>query len=794
MLKNENENIAYSLELQLPEHLSIIPIRFRPVFPGMVTPLMISAGSLSTAVEQILKKSNFLGLLLQKDDSRKGFDIKNLYRIGSAVKVVKKIALPEGGLHLLVNTITRFTLQKLLQEKPYPLAQVQYSFDQEKYTRNKKLLALTRTVLAEAKELSNESHHFTEEMKLTLANVEEPGKIADFVCSMLNLEKQEYQDILETFDIEERLQKTLVFMSREFELLSLQKKIQGQIHDRMDSHQKEFYLREQLKAIRNELDGSSREKDAEFYFKKLEALELPAEAKEKTEEEIRKLEYLDVHSNEYSITRNFLDIVLDLPWKKEEFVAIDIPKARRILNKNHFGLEDVKDRIIEHLAIRQLRAQDSGSIICLVGPPGVGKTSLGRSIAKAMGRKFFRFSLGGMRDEAEIKGHRKTYVGAMPGKIIQALRTVKKNNAVIMLDEIDKLGVSFQGDPASALLEVLDPEQNALFRDHYLDIPYDLSQINFITTANTLDNIPEPLLDRMEVIRLSGYILQEKVQIAKRFIIPRNREDAGLTSKNAPQLTNQTLRFLIDGYSREAGVRSLEREIKKIFRKAAAALVEKKEFPQPLDENALQTILGKPRFSSQSERDIEYPGCALGLAYTSLGGTTLIIECKLVPGRERFRITGSLGKVMQESAEIAFSFVKSCVNNAFFHRKEIHIHIPDGATPKDGPSAGITLATALFSLYYNAIPKTGFAMTGELRLSGEVLPIGGLKEKTIAAKRIGIKKIIFPHENLKDWEELPAILKRGMKIYPVKHYSEVHKLMFVRELPALVKRNENEKK
>lgn len=793
MLKNENENAAYSLELQLPEHLSIIPIRFRPVFPGMVTPLMISAGSLSSAVEQILKKSNFLGLLLQKDDSRKGFDVKNLYRVGSAVKVVKKITLPEGGLHLLVNTITRFHFQKLLQEKPYPLAQVEYTFDQEKYSRNKNLLALTRTVLAQAKELSNESHHFTEEMKLTLANVEEPGKIADFVCSMLNLEKHEYQDILETFDIEERLQKTLIFMSREFELLSLQKKIQGQIHNRMDNHQKEFYLREQLKAIRDELDGSGREKDSEFYFKKLSALELPAEAKEKTEEEIKKLEYLDIHSSEYSITRNFLDIVFDLPWKREQFVEINIQKARRVLNKNHFGLQDVKDRIIEHLAIRQLRSKDSGSIICLVGPPGVGKTSLGRSIAKAMGREFFRFSLGGMRDEAEIKGHRKTYIGAMPGKIIQALRTVKKRNAVIMLDEIDKLGISFQGDPASALLEVLDPEQNVHFRDHYLDMPYDLSQINFITTANTLDNIPAPLLDRMEVIKLSGYILQEKMQIAKKFIIPRNIEASGLTSKNAPKLTNNALKFLIDGYSREAGVRSLEREIKKFFRKAAAAVVEEKEFPQQVDENTLQEILGKPRFSSKSERDIEYPGCALGLAYTSMGGATLIIECKVIAGRERFRITGSLGKVMQESAEIAFSFVKSCVNNDFFHRKQVHIHIPDGATPKDGPSAGVTLTTALFSLFYNRVPKTGFAMTGELRLSGEVLPIGGLKEKTIAAKRIGIKKIIFPHENLNDWEELPSILKQGIKIYPVKHYSEIHKLLFGTELPSITAKNENEK-
>lgn len=812
MSSKENENAAYALENHMPRHLPIIPIRFRPVFPGMVTPLMISSGSLSNAVEHILRKTTFLGLLLQKDDARKGFEAKNLYSIGSTVKVVKKIALPEGGLHLLVNTLTRFRLQKVIRQKPYPLAEVEYYDDPESPSinndTNKELLALTRAVLASAKELSQQSPLFTEEMKLTLANVEEPGKIADFVCSMLNLEKQEYQEILETFDIKKRLEKTLVFMSREVELLKLQQKIQGQIHDRLDNQQKEFYLREQLKAIRDELghgEGQNKEKDAEFYRKKLETANLPAEAHNKAEEEIDKLEYIDIHSSEYSLTRNYLDTVFDLPWDVPAFTDINIINARKILNQEHFALDDVKNRIIEHLAVRQLKQQDSGSILCLVGPPGVGKTSLGRSIAKAMQRKFFRFSLGGMRDEAEIKGHRKTYVGAMPGKIIQAVRAVKENNAVLMLDEIDKLGSSFQGDPASALLEVLDKEQNRQFRDHYLDMPYDLSHINFITTANTTDSIPLPLLDRMEVIRLSGYILPEKMQIAKKFIIPRAQKEAGLINKkNAPSIENNALKLLIDGYSREAGVRSLQREIEKIYRHAAAAQVEKKGFPDRIDEQELIKILGKPRFSSQSERDIEYPGCALGLAYTSLGGATLIIECKMLEGRERFRITGSLGKVMKESAEIAFSFVKSSLampepkstidvtktkagvkvaqtkkaRAAAFHRKEVHIHIPDGATPKDGPSAGVTLATALFSLYYNTPPKKGFAMTGELRLTGEILPIGGLKEKLIAARRIGIKNIIFPKDNEKDWQELPAVLKKGIKAYPCEHYCQIHNILF----------------
>ncbi len=774
-----SEQVIVTVDQLLPESLHIIPIRYRPVFPGMVTPLVISEGDLSQYVEQILKKTTFLGLLLQKDDMIEEIRIKNLYTVGTACKVIKKINMPEGGIHLLVNTLSRFSVREYLQNKKRPIASVSYHRD-EYNPKDKETKALTRAVLIKAKEISQHNPLFTEEMKLTLVNVEEPGKISDFVCSILNLQKEDYQTILRTFDIKKRLQLALQLLTREVELIKLQNKIQGEVEDKIDHQQKDYYLREQLKAIREELGiGGAKEKDAEYYMKKIEAIDLPLEAKEKALEEVARFDYVDAHSSEYGVIRNYLDTVLELPWKTPEYKDIHLDKAHRILERDHFGLEDIKKRIIEHLAVHKFRKNEKGTILCFVGPPGVGKTSLGKSIAKAMGKKFFRFSLGGMRDEAEIKGHRRTYVGAMPGKVVQALKVVKSKDPVLMLDEIDKLGVSFQGDPASALLEVLDPEQNKDFRDHFLDLPFDLSYVTFITTANTLDTIPSPLLDRMEIIRLAGYIMEEKLKIVQRYITPRTIKEMGLTSANAPKITLKAYKYIIDGYSREAGVRSVEKEVQKIYRKAVAAFVEKKKFPSIITEDDIEEILGPPKFSSTEEAKLKYPGCALGLAWTSMGGATLMIESRAIPGKGRFKLTGQLGKVMTESADIALTYVKSYVkDDDFWTNHDIHIHVPDGATPKDGPSAGITISSALLSLYYKKLPRQGFAMTGEIRLTGQVLPIGGLKEKVIAARRIGIKKVIFPEENQKDWKELPGYLKKGMKIFPVAHYDEVHKLLF----------------
>jgi len=774
-----SEPVIVKVDQLLPEHLHIIPIRYRPVFPGMITPLVISPGPLTEYIDDIMKKTTFVGMILQKDDNLNTIDVNNFYKVGTVGKVIKRINLPEGGLHILLNTISRFTVIDYIQAKNRPVAHVKYHKD-EFNTKDKELQALMRAVLAKAKEIAAQNTLFTEEIKITLVNVEEPGKIADFVSSILNLEKSDFQKILETFDVKRRLEACLLYLSKEMELIKLQNKIQGEIEDKIEHQQRDYYLREQLKAIREELGiGQSKEKDADYYLKKLETIQLPAEAKEKVDAEINRFDYVDPHSSEYGVIRNYLDTILELPWPDPAFQDIDLARARRILDNDHFGLKDVKERIIEHLAVKKHRKDEKGTIICFVGPPGVGKTSLGKSIANAMGKKFFRFSLGGMRDEAEIKGHRRTYVGAMPGKVIQALKVVKAKDPVLMLDEIDKLGVSFQGDPASALLEVLDPEQNKDFRDHFLDLPFDLSYVTFITTANTLDTIPTPLLDRMEIIRLAGYIMEEKTRIVEKYIIPRTIKTFGLQKSTAPVILPRTLKKIIDGYSREAGVRSIEKEIQKVYRKAVSALEENKPFPGKIEPENIEEILGPPRFVDTEESRLKYPGCAMGLAWTSMGGSTLVIESRAISGKGRFRITGQLGKVMSESAEIAFTYTRSLIPDAaFWEKNEIHIHVPDGATPKDGPSAGITITTALISLYIQKTPASGFAMTGEIRLTGQVLPIGGLKEKVIGARRTGIRKIIFPKDNEKDWKEIPEYLKKGVQVFPVSHYDEVKELLF----------------
>ena len=775
------ENKLVVVDTVYPENIYIFPIRYKPVFPGMITPMVISPGKLADSLMKALETTELFGLLLQKDDTRKGIDEENLYRVGTLARVVKKMKLPDEGYQLLVNILSRFEVVQFLRSPIHRMAKVMYHQDDLESDKNKELIALTRAVLSDAKEVMNQNPLFTEEMKLTLVNVDEPGKIADFVCSILNLEKPEFQEILETFNVENRLEKALSFLAREIELLHLQKKIQNRVEEKVTNQQREGLLREQLQAIRKELgiDGKSADKDAAYYREKVSALALDGETLEKVMADIEKLENIDSQANEYGVLRNYLDTVIELPWANPEYTEVPLEKARKILNRDHLGLEEIKDRIIEILALRIQKKAEGGSIICFVGPPGVGKTSLGRSIAKAMDKQFYRFSLGGMRDEAEIKGHRRTYVGAMPGKLIQAMKIVKSKDPVLMLDEIDKLGKSFQGDPASALLEVLDPEQNSDFRDHYLDLPFDLSYVTFITTANTLETIPGPLIDRMEVIRLSGYILEEKVKIAQKYLVPKTIKDIGLNPKEASKISAKTLRVLIDQHSREAGIRSLEQQIKKVFRKNVAAKIEKKKFPQEILEKDLADILGPPRFKNRDIDKTKTPGTAIGLAYTSMGGATLTIESAAIPGKGPFKLTGQLGKVMTESADIALTYVRSILKDEeYFTKNQIHIHVPDGATPKDGPSAGITITTALLSLYYNKPMKSGFAMTGEIRLTGHVLPIGGLKEKTIAARRVGIKKIIFPYDNQPDWDILPDQIKRGIKPYPVKHYDEVKKLLF----------------
>lgn len=784
-MAENKEPLIVPINQLLPPELFILPVRHRPVFPGMVTPLVIAEGRLAEAIENVHKQNQYLGLVLQHDDTSSEVGPDQLYRVGTAAKILKRINLPEGGMHLLVNSLERFTIQSFLHSTTQMLARVQYQIEPTE-VRDKELIALMRSVLNQAKEMMAENPYFTEEMKLTLINVEEPGKIADFVSSVLNLKREEFQEILETFDVRRRLERVLQFLARELDLVKLQRKIQGKVNQGVEHNQREYYLREQLKAIKSELRGpETRDKDGDYYRQKIEAAKLPPEASERALDECGKLDYIEPSSHEYTVIRNYLDTILDLPWNVQAVDDIDLAYARQVLNRDHFGLEDVKTRILEYLAVRRLKADVKGSIICLVGPPGVGKTSLGKSIAAAMKKKFYRFSLGGMRDEAEIKGHRRTYIGAMPGKLIQGLKTTKAKDMVLMLDEIDKLGRSYHGDPASALLEVLDPAQNSEFRDHFLDLPFDLSQITFITTANSLDTVSEPLLDRMEIIRLPGYILEEKLQIAKKYLVGRAIADSGLTKKNAPLISPAGLRFLIDGYAREAGVRRLEREIQKLYRKAAAALVEKKPFAKALTPKEIPQYLGKPVFTRADELTSLAVGSAIGLAYTAMGGATLTIESRKFPGRGKVKFTGQIGKVMSESAEIAVSFARSLEkDDRFWSKHDIHIHVPDGATPKDGPSAGITITTALLSLLRDQKIQPGFAMTGEIRLSGDVLPIGGLREKIVAARRVGIRQVIFPYDNLRDYEELPVELKKGLKIFAVKHYSEIEQLLFTQAKKA----------
>ncbi len=770
------------LELALPQKLRIIALNGKPIFPGIFTPIMISGDTDRTAVEQAMESDGHIGLVLTRseDQDDPGFD--DLFTVGCAAKIVKKINLPDGGLNVFISTIKRFRIKKSIQEDGAMIAAVEYLED--RYEDSLEIKAMARSLLSEIKQISEGNPLFSEEMRLNMVNIDHPGKIADFITSILNIERDKQQDVLETIAIQKRMEKVLVFLKNEKELLKIQKKIQSQINEKIEKSQREYFLKEQLRAIKEELgiavDGKSDE--LRRIQEALDTLDLPPDVKEQVDNEVHKFSLMDPNSSDYHVTRNYLDTITSLPWNDPEARDLDIAKAKKILDADHYGLEDVKERILEFLAVRKKKRDFNGSIILLVGPPGVGKTSIGKSIARALDKDFFRFSVGGMRDEAEIKGHRRTYVGAMPGKIIQGLKIVKSKDPVFMIDEIDKLGSSYQGDPSSALLEVLDPEQNSSFRDHYLDLPFDVSRVLFIVTANTMDTIPRPLLDRMEVIRLSGYIAQEKIAIAKKYIIPKSLEKNGLSKKEITY-KQKALQLIAEGYAREAGMRNYEKAINKINRKVVTGLVtETMTAPVLVDENKLSEFLGQPYFRGE-ERKILRPGMVTGLAWTNFGGDTLIIETVATQGREAFKLTGQMGKVMQESANIAYTWVKhhlqsTGTEDSYFEKHTIHIHIPAGATPKDGPSAGITMASALLSMANNRKIRKSLAMTGELSLSGSVLPIGGLKEKTIAAKRSRVKEIIIPKANERDLDEIPENVKKGISFHPVEHMDEVIEILF----------------
>ncbi|MBO4546943.1 MAG: endopeptidase La [Treponema sp.] len=778
------------IEQILPASLNLLSIQGRPIFPGIFTPLQISNEDDQKTVEAALKADGFIGIVLTKDDKKKN-STKNLCAVGTAARIIKKINLPDGGVNIFISTIKRFKIRSTLHEQAPMAALVDYLDEEEDNTFQVK--ALTRALISEMKEISENNPMFSEEMRLNMVNIDHPGKIADFIASILNIEKNDQQKILETINVRQRMEQVLVFIKKEQELLRIQKKIQREINERVEKNQRDYFLREELKSIQEELgtDAQGTATDYKKFKEKIEELKFEGEIKESVESELSKFQVMDPNSPEYIGTRNFLELVCALPWKNAENAAgsqpaaedYDLAKAKKILDGDHYGLDDVKKRIVEFLAVRKLKKDNKGSILLLVGPPGVGKTSVGHSIARAMNKPFYRFSVGGMRDEAEIKGHRRTYIGAMPGKIIQGLKITKSRAPVFLIDEVDKMGSSAQGDPASALLEALDPEQNVSFRDNYLDLPFDISDVFFILTANTLDSIPAPLMDRAEIIQLPGYIDQEKLEIARHYLIPKNLEKNGL-KKGQVKYTSAALLRIAEEYARESGVRDYQKALDKINRKLVTEMLSqaKPDTSKKLTVDApdLDKYLGKPVFDESSIKRASKPGTAIGLAWTSMGGDTLLLESVSFPGKSGgLQLTGQMGDVMKESAQIAFNWArryliaKGLKDAKWFDENTVHLHIPEGATPKDGPSAGITMATTFVSLLTGKTIKPNLAMTGELSLTGQVLPIGGLREKTVAAKRNKIKTILIPKQNLRDLEETPERVKAGIKFVPVSDVSEV---------------------
>jgi ATP-dependent Lon protease len=779
------EQTIVPIEQLLPNKLFLIPLMGRPIFPGIFTPVMINNPDDVKVIEEVYSGDGFVGICMLKNETEHQ-SVSDLYQVGTAARVIKKINLPDGGVNVFISTLKRFRVRKTVSERGPMVAIVDYLDDEEDDTFEVK--ALIRALIGEMKEISDNNPLFSEEMRLNMINIDHAGKIADFIASILNIDKADQQRVLEMQNVRQRMEQVLVFIKKEQELLRVQKKIQGEINNRIEKNQRDYFLREELKAIKEELGMTTDAKSSDYqkFKERLDAFKFSGEIKDAVESELEKFALMDSNSSEYIVTRNYLDTIVNLPWGAGTQESFDLPEARKVLDGDHYGLDDVKKRIIEYLAVRKLKNDTKGSIILLVGPPGVGKTSVGRSIARAMNKPFFRFSVGGMRDEAEIKGHRRTYIGAMPGKIIQGLKIVKSKSPVFMIDEVDKMGQSYQGDPSSALLEVLDPEQNVAFRDHYLDLPFDLSNILFILTANTLDSIPGPLMDRAEVIQLSGYIDTEKLEIAKKYLIPRSLDRSGLEKKQV-RYSNDSLLFIANGYAREAGVRNFEKNLDKIHRKFATEIVfgEKKKGQRfDPDVATIEKLLGKPLFRDDDVKKADRPGTAVGLAWTSMGGDTLIIEAITNPGKEGFNLTGQMGDVMKESASIAWSWVKHYVTQAgiatpeWYEKQLVHLHIPEGATPKDGPSAGITMATALLSLIEGKTIRQNLAMTGELSLTGQVLPIGGLKEKTVAAHRNGVKDIIIPQANVRDLDDIPAHVRKGIDFHPVSRMEEVIELAF----------------
>ena len=763
-------------DIVVPTELPILPLRGVVVFPSAVVPLLISRGSSLKLVEDCRNNDNLLGLAAQKNPEEENPDATALFSRGSAGRILKMLKYPDGSVRILVQGLKRIEIRDYLQHEPYLRASVAHLQDVVRSASD--IDARQAHLVSQFAKFVSQVPYLPDELQGVVMNIKDPGRAADLIGSNLNISVNEKQDLLNTLDVKERLEKLSSILNREGELVELGHKIQSQVQSELNKNQKEFYLRQQMRAIQKELgEGDAKSNEIEDLRKKIEEAKMPEEARKAADNEIERLRLIPPESAEHSMVRTYLEWLVNLPWAVTTDDKLDMTHARQVLDEDHYDLEKIKDRILEYLAVRKLRQDPKGPILCFVGPPGVGKTSLGRSIARAIGRKFVRLSLGGVRDEAEIRGHRRTYIGSLPGRIIQSLRTAGSNNPLFMLDEIDKLGMDFRGDPASALLEVLDPEQNFSFADHYLEVAFDLSKVMFITTANYLEPVPPALRDRMEVIELAGYTEEEKLEIAKRHLMPKQITENGLTN-DLIAFTDEALLKIARSYTHEAGVRNLEREVGSVCRKVARAVTEGQTEKATISVEKVTELLGPEKFFPEVAERTQEPGVAIGLAWTPNGGDILFIEATRMAGKKGLTLTGQLGEVMKESAQAALSYIRSKADRLglapnFYENCDLHIHVPAGAIPKDGPSAGITMTTALASLLTGRPVNSDMAMTGEITLRGKVMPIGGVKEKTLAARRAGVKTVILPKRNEKDLEDVPVKVREKMEFHFVENIDEV---------------------
>lgn len=783
MSDREPENETTEKEAQIPDTIPVLPVRDIVVFPYMIIPLFVGREISIKAIEHALATNRMILLLTQRDLSIENPSTEDLYSVGTVGMIMRMLKLPDGRVKILVQGLSKARVLGFPQSAPFITSNIAKVEEVKPPSLSIEVEAQIRSVKEQLDKAVSYGKTILPDIMVVIENLEEPGRLADLVASNLGLRTEQAQEIMEITDPVERLRRVSEILVREIELLIVQQKIQSEARGEIDKTQREYFLREQLKAIQKELgDIDERAEEIREFKRKIEEAKMPEKVHKEAEKQLKRLEKMHPDSAEAATIRTYLDWLVELPWSKGTADNLDIKIAKKVLNEDHYDLEKVKERILEYLSVRKLKEKMKGPIICFIGPPGVGKTSLGRSIARSLGREFVRMSLGGVRDEAEIRGHRRTYVGALPGRIIQGIKQAGTNNPVFMLDEIDKIGMDFRGDPSSALLEVLDPEQNFSFMDHYLAVPFDLTSVMFITTGNMADTIPGPLRDRMEIIYLSGYTTEEKLGIAKKYLLPKQLEEHGLTDKRV-NISDSALNLVISQYTREAGVRNLEREIANLCRKVAKRIAEGKDKDKKYEITAknLPSFLGAPKYLPEEEMEHDEVGVSTGLAWTEAGGDIIYIEATTMKGRGSLTLTGQLGDVMKESAQAALSYVRSKakdlgIKEDVFSKTDIHIHVPAGAIPKDGPSAGITIASAIASVFTGRPVNKNVAMTGEVTLRGRVLPIGGLKEKTLAAKRMGIRKVIVPKRNKKDLEEIPAYIKKDMEFVFAESMDQVLKV------------------